>query len=363
MTQLADELLVSYTDGQMSAAQCEAVRQVLADDPETAARVDALEISRHQFVEAFAAMLAAEPSDSSSTGGDVAPAGGASPVSPPAALREQELDAEFEREAARAHRAAQPSSPAAPAHVENTTEKEPDEDAFWDDEEWEEETSAAETAGWGLTLTAGLLGIWLAGAVTGYFLYEGIARTQTPAVPVRAAKAPRQDMLTLAAHAHTLFRRENLEISAPSQGNPTLMAFHLAKIFNRDIPVPDLEAHQLSFKRAQVLNLGAPLSGGHNNAQGPANASGAPPRSPRPLVAQISYLGESGGPIALYITPGQGARAISKTHAGHVNAVAWAQDGLKYVLAGDLPHWHLIVLAATIQRQTKSAEEGERAPT
>ena len=345
MTQLADELLVSYTDGQMSAAQADAVRSVLDSDPETAARVNALEVTRQHLAEAFAAMLPADYAPAPKPAVSASSSMVADQITPPSpAPHEDLLDEAFEAEAVRASEEFETS--------QATLDDEVCEDAFWDEEDWDDDPNTVESAGWGITLTAGLLGIWLAGAATGYFLYEGIAKVHTPAIPVRATKAPRQDMLTLAANAHTLFRRENLEISAPAQGNATLMAFHLAKIFNQEMPVPDLEQHQLSFKRAQILNLGRPFRWSDGNDGTPATTEVRRADGP---VAQISYLGESGGPISLYVTPGQGARAISKTRAGRVNAVAWAQDGLKFVLAGDLPHWHLIVLAATIQRQTEEA--------
>ncbi len=388
MTQLSDELLVSYADGQMNAAQAQAVKAVLADDPQTAQRVAALEVTRAHLQAAFEAMIAPHHETAQATGeayGDKddhqasnAPQHGSHPPAPketPASrsqLDEAELDHEFQALNEPTHRgtsqptALQPSGAsetATPPEEQtslddfepNTSRAEPTagdsewgwEDTDWDeaiwDEAWQEDTTAAQNAGWGMTLTAGLLGIWLAGAVTGYFLYEFIAKKEIEAVPVRATKAPRQDLLTLVANAHNLFRKENLEISPESLGNRELMRFILTNFFGRQIPIPDLSRQGLRFTRAQILNLGLPPLTPAPGQRRPIGTVGQ--------TAQIFYLSEESGAVALYIKPGTGKAAITKSQAGRTNVIGWTRGQLNFVLAGEMPHWKLIVLAAAIQRQ------------
>jgi anti-sigma factor RsiW len=60
MTELSDELLVAYVDGQLARAQTKAVEKVLKQDEVIARRVDALKEAHSRFENAFEAILAGE---------------------------------------------------------------------------------------------------------------------------------------------------------------------------------------------------------------------------------------------------------------------------------------------------------------
>ena len=60
MTELSDELLVAYVDGQLVREQTRAVERVLEQDDVVARRVDALKDAHGRLESAFEAILAGE---------------------------------------------------------------------------------------------------------------------------------------------------------------------------------------------------------------------------------------------------------------------------------------------------------------
>lgn len=60
MTELSDELLVAYVDGQLARKQTRAVDKVLEQDDVVARRVEALKEAHCRFESAFEAILAGE---------------------------------------------------------------------------------------------------------------------------------------------------------------------------------------------------------------------------------------------------------------------------------------------------------------
>lgn len=67
MTELSDELLVAYVDGQLARKQTRAVDMVLDQDDVLAARVNALKHAHARLEAAFEAILAGEEMDVSAT--------------------------------------------------------------------------------------------------------------------------------------------------------------------------------------------------------------------------------------------------------------------------------------------------------
>jgi len=63
MTELSDELLVAYVDGQLARKQTSAVDKVLEQDDVIAKRVDALQDAHSRLEAAFDAILAGEQAD------------------------------------------------------------------------------------------------------------------------------------------------------------------------------------------------------------------------------------------------------------------------------------------------------------
>ena len=71
MTELSDELLVAYVDGQLARKQTRAVEKVLDQDDVIAARVDALKHAHARLEAAFEAILAGEEMDVSAASAPV----------------------------------------------------------------------------------------------------------------------------------------------------------------------------------------------------------------------------------------------------------------------------------------------------
>ena len=67
MTELGDELLIAYVDGQLARKQTRAVESVLDQDDVVAARVEALKHAHARLEAAFEAILAGEEMDVSTT--------------------------------------------------------------------------------------------------------------------------------------------------------------------------------------------------------------------------------------------------------------------------------------------------------
>ncbi len=61
MTELNDELLVAYVDGQLAKDQSKAIERVLEEDQVAAERVEALRAANAHLETAFEAMIAGEP--------------------------------------------------------------------------------------------------------------------------------------------------------------------------------------------------------------------------------------------------------------------------------------------------------------
>jgi len=67
MTELSDELLVAYVDGQLARKQTQAVEKVLEQDDVIAKRVAALKHAHGRLEAAFEAILTGEEADAAAT--------------------------------------------------------------------------------------------------------------------------------------------------------------------------------------------------------------------------------------------------------------------------------------------------------
>jgi anti-sigma factor RsiW len=127
--------------------------------------------------------------------------------------------------------------------------------------------------------------------------------------------------------AQALLSRASLEVGLESQANQDLIAFQLAQAIGPGLKLPDLGPQRFRFVRAQLLRAGE-----------------------EPL-AQLLYLGTSGAPLALYAKQGEGAATPSFKSYGAIGSVAWAKDGITYLLAGEADASRLMQLAETIRKQ------------
>jgi anti-sigma factor RsiW len=262
MTELSDDLLVAYVDGQLARKQTRAVDKVLDQDDVIAARVEALKQAHNRLEAAFEAILAGEEMDVSA-------------VSAP--------------------------------EPERTLS------------EWRVGKVALAGAGIAMALVLAAVGY-------GWPLsFPGLTPApQGVTFPLQTAPvAPGWREET--ARAHALLSRAGVEVGLQSQGNPDFVAFQLAKILGTDVKLPNLEPQGFRFVRAQALRSGG-----------------------EPLT-QILYLGESGAPLALYAKKGEGSATLTPKHYGAIGTVAWTEDGVAYLLAGETEGTLLMRIATKIK--------------
>jgi anti-sigma factor RsiW len=271
MTELSDDLLVAYVDGQLARKQSHAVERVLEQDDVIARRVDALKNAHGRLEAAFEAILAGEEAI----------------VAPP------------------------PAPPGAGFFV------------TW--------AVAAKVGLAGAGLIAALV---LAMAGYGWPLVMPDFAGNTP----RAADVEWTGSLPVAwqdevVRAQALLSRASLEVGLESQANQDLVAFQLAQAIGPGLRLPDLGPQKFRFVRAQLLRAGD-----------------------EPL-AQLLYLGTSGAPLALYAKKGEGSEAPSFKSFGALGSVAWSENGITYLLAGEADASRLTQLAETIRKQLAAAAD------
>jgi len=204
MTELNDELLVAYVDGQLAAAQSKAIERVLEEDEVAAERVASLRAANEHLESAFEAMIAGEP------------------IPVPAA----EADAAARASGLRRFGA------------------------------FLRKSAAFAWVGFGC-----LLG----GAAGGFMFYDTIIADPVPQVrtvaeqpapppvaPAIATPAPAtwaDDMIRV----QTMLSPETFTFGLESEGNMELTSFQISKTLGTSMTVPDLSRDKLTFQRAQVL--------------------------------------------------------------------------------------------------------------
>ena len=302
MTQLSDEILYAYADGELGPAQIKLVDGVLATDKVTRQRYDALKQAKRRLSGAFSSMLHAETK---------------------LAERRSMLDA-------------QPRP-----HVDEIPLK---------------------TTG-SIMAPAAALGVLLVcvGALGGYFASNKggnerstvagdfwnkesvkaeearsralIKQTRVPATT--AATAPlggnpvRQWFETVASrHQKDAGKMLNRYNGASRNREMALFQFSNQAIAPSMIPV---------LKEENILFVGA----------SPIKIAGRD-------YARLAYrdVGNSAVPVALYVSASMGGSlTLERGYLEDENYVRWTQGTRSYMLIGTVPHWRLIVLSVAVQRQ------------
>jgi anti-sigma factor RsiW len=195
MTELSDELLVAYVDGQLARKQTLAVDKVLEQDDVIARRVEALKHAHSRLEAAFEAILAGEEADA----------------------------------------VAQPA-PRAPGLF-----------ISW----------SALVQGGLATVGIGLALILLAAGFGWPLTIPQLARTSTGAADMTHVGSIARGWQEEVVRAQALVGRDTLEVGLDSQGNPDLMALQLAQAVGPELVLPDLAPQGFRFKRAQLLRFDA----------------------------------------------------------------------------------------------------------
>jgi len=198
MTELSDELLVAYVDGQLARKQARAVEKVLDQDDVIAKRAHALREAHARLERAFDAILAGDEAEISSLASAPAPV---SVTAPATNVRQSR---------------------------------------------WSLRIIGATFA---VAVVAGALG-WL-GAT---FDVVKLLRPGTTPVPVGLATIPWAEQ---ASQAHALISRDTVEVALESQANREFVNLQLAREIAPMLKFPDLEAQGFEFVRAQLLRDGA----------------------------------------------------------------------------------------------------------
>jgi len=199
MSELSDELLVAYVDGQLAPKQAQAVDKVLAQDDVLAKRVSALKTAHKRLEAAFDAILAGAEADLA-----------AHPVPRPRGFFVS----------------------------------------------WSALVQAS-LATAGMVLAAVML---LAGL--GWPLQmPKIVWRDSVAVDMEPVGALPRDWREEVARAQALIGRDSFELGVESQTNAELARFQLARMIGPNLLVPELGAQGLRFARAQVLRFeGKPVA-------------------------------------------------------------------------------------------------------
>lgn len=335
MTELSDDLLVAYVDGQLAKDQNRAIEKVLRQDEIVARRAEALQEAHGRLELAFDAILA----------------GTLHELVPDESFRSSPLD-----------RPAEPENKAA-----SSTGTQP---LLW------VAAATAGLAGLGLgmllaplgdlplpgrtptaaqagpfetppTLTAGVepaaefaaaapaaetvrskspaFGAYEAPASLTAEVKLALPPSPPPAPPIQEARSWQER----AAQAHALVSRESLEVSIESQKNPYLLSFQLTKAIGGNIRGPDLRPDGYRFIRAQVLKL----------RQTP--------------IAQMLYLPDRGKPLALYAAAGGEDATPVFLQEGPVGAVRWTEGGIAYLLAAEAEEGLLLRMAEKIRNEPR----------
>lgn len=190
MTELSDELLMAYIDGQLDKPQASVVNQLLRRDEALARRVRRLQESQGKFLELFGALV---------------------------------------RESTAGAPRASPRQPASRgADTGGLTDR----------------------AGLVTTGIAALLVIFGAsiGFTTAYF--SGMSRDPAADEMAMLPASWSEDI----AEFHAYFTAETLMGGRDSQTNPETVKFQLGKLASQPAPLPDFSQHGLRFVRAQTLN-------------------------------------------------------------------------------------------------------------
>ena len=317
MTQLADEILIAYADGELNPEQCHLVEGVMGSDPLTRERLERQLVLNERLSQAFSLMLEAQARQ--------------------AAVEQMSAGLAI----------AGPSDEKAPPH------------------------QTARSGKKGVVLTAAAL-LLSAGAIGGYLAAglgsEGPGRPSDPF----AKEAFWQSKQTRLEEQRALALRRKLA-EVPKTQIPNITA-----ATNTQRPSPQghwYEAVAARHKQDAARLIDRYKGKSHNPELALFQLAGhaaAPARIPALQDEQLLFIGASleriagedyacliyrdrkngSVPVGLYVSRNKGGSlTLERGYRGEDNYVRWTQGAHSYMLIGPVPHWRLIVISVAVQRK------------
>ena len=290
MSQLSDELLLAYLDGQLDTPQARSVERMIGGDTALRTRIYQLKTTQGYLIQTFETLARRTRA---STGAAARPANA---------------------------RHGKPGRQAL-AHPRPSEDNRLHSDAKTSDQSRKPRNRV------NMMVWAGVLSVLM--ALVGYGAGKWMRVNSHPPVEKIDARVPvpanrwADDVAQL--HAH--FTTASVATDPESQSNRELVQMHLSRILNSSIPVPRFDDHDLTFRRGQVLNY----------------------RGTR--MMQLSYAGPNDELVALYVMPGGPDASPAVTASGEVTTLHWSADGVRYVMAGQGAENAVRALAAVAMSQ------------
>ncbi|RIA56789.1 anti-sigma factor family protein [Dichotomicrobium thermohalophilum] len=212
MSQLSDELLLAYLDGQLGRPQAQSVERMVGASDELRARVERLKTSQSYLIQTF------------------------------------ETLARRTRSTSRPQRPAQARSP------QGQSAQAPAQGIELHTESSEPPVKAPRRSLAKLLLWAGVLSVLA--AVIGYGAGKWMRLNSDPAVEKIDARvpAPANQWAADVARLHSHFTTGSIAADPESQTNRDLVELQLSRILNKPLKVPSFPDHALTFRRGQVLS-------------------------------------------------------------------------------------------------------------
>ncbi len=339
MTQLGDELLIAYSDGQLSTRQREEIGCVLEHDPVTDLRLKKLQNTRQRLSILFEDILQdhknlrvehiislPEPKAEMRF-----PAKSQEKVRRQPEMKARKAETVATQQQDLPFRVNGAASASVPVRSAARLKRRMTEAVTREPKAQPQQSKKVQEDGKTSKILFQLfsaLSLLIAGLVSGYYVQDYLGHeTPVEAVPNLYAPVLNGGWTTAVINHHSLLRRDVIEAARVNQKNVSLIRNQLNSALGMRVTIPDLSSHGLTFARAQILT--------HNNRK----------------IAQITYLPEQGEPVSLYLRKSRKVAALNTGALGSVNMVHWAQDKNGFVLVGSLPHWKLIVMSVDVKRQ------------
>ncbi|MFT4078727.1 anti-sigma factor family protein [Rhodomicrobium sp.] len=288
MTQLSDEFLLAYLDGQLEKTQAAEVTQLSSVNAEVSRRIARLKRTQAQLIETFGAFAREDVSV------------------PKAALQTGETDAQ-----ARPQRAVQQAG----ARLSGNTSKVTHSPA-----------AARQMVFVAAVFLGGLLGGYGATLLAGDPAPLPAKDTDRPLSAVIAPTAWPTDI----ARFHSYFPRETLTPYPDAIANPELIRFQLSKITGRALTPPDFSKQGYTLYRGQTFNY----------------------RQDRMMQLTYSSKTEPPITFYALPGAESGDSEVAVQTVGSLKGVSWVFDRVRFFITSDRSEEDLKVLAAIAQSQT-----------